>query len=115
MRAVRLVEIGHPLELQEIPMPVLGSDDALVRVKAAGVCHTDVHYRAGTSPVGTLPITLGHETAGIVERVGVRVTRVHVGDRVCVHYMATCGECHYCSTGHEQFCVRGQMNGKHLP
>ena len=113
MRAVRLVEIGHPLEAHDIPMPVLGSDDVLVRVKAAGICHTDVHYRDGISPVGTLPLTLGHETAGIIERVGARVTRVNVEDRVCVHYMATCGECHYCSIGHEQFCVQGQMIGKH--
>ena len=113
MRAVRLVEIGRPLQAHDIPMPVLGSDDVLVRVQAAGICHTDAHYRDGTSPVGTLPITLGHETAGLAERVGARVSRVNVGDRICVHYMATCGECHYCGIGHEQFCVQGQMIGKH--
>lgn len=52
MKAVRLVEIGKPLEMQEVPMPSVDARDALVRVKAAGICHSDVHYRAGTSPVG---------------------------------------------------------------
>jgi 2-desacetyl-2-hydroxyethyl bacteriochlorophyllide A dehydrogenase len=113
MKAVRLVQVGHPLEAQEIPTPILGSTDVLIRVKAAGICHSDAHYRAGTSPVGQLPITLGHETAGIVERVGARVARFGVGDRVCVHYMLTCGACHYCTIGQEQFCTNGRMIGKH--
>jgi D-arabinose 1-dehydrogenase-like Zn-dependent alcohol dehydrogenase len=113
MRAVRLVKTAHPLEMHEIPVPVLGSKDVLVRVVAAGICHSDAHYRAGTSPVGTLPITLGHEVAGVVEQVGAQVARFGIGDRACVHYMATCGECAYCTTGHEQFCLHGQMIGKH--
>lgn len=113
MKAIRLVQIGHPLQLQELPIPTVGSDDVLVRVKAAGICHSDAHYRSGTSPVASLPITLGHEVSGVVERMGARVRHLHTGARVCVHYMATCGSCHYCSTGHEQFCTRGAMVGKH--
>jgi 2-desacetyl-2-hydroxyethyl bacteriochlorophyllide A dehydrogenase len=113
MKAVRLVEIGRPLQLQEIPISTLGPGDVLVRVKAAGICHSDVHYRAGTSPVGPLPQTLGHEIAGIVEDVGSEVTGVATGDRVCLHYLLTCGYCHYCRTGNEQFCVEGKMLGKH--
>jgi 2-desacetyl-2-hydroxyethyl bacteriochlorophyllide A dehydrogenase len=113
MEAIRLTEIGQPLERQEIPTPSLGEHDVLVRVRAAGVCHSDAHYRAGTSPVAGLPITLGHEVAGIVERAGEQVTGLRAGDRVAIHYLATCGECHYCRLGHEQFCVNGRMIGKH--
>ena len=70
MKAVRLVEIGNPLQEQEIPIPPVGNQDVLVRVEAAGICHSDVHYRAGKSPVGVLPQTLGHEVAGVIENVG---------------------------------------------
>jgi 2-desacetyl-2-hydroxyethyl bacteriochlorophyllide A dehydrogenase len=113
MKAVRLVEIGRALQLQDIPIPAVGAKDVLVRVKAAGICHSDVHYRAGTSSVGPLPQTLGHEIAGIVEDAGSEVTNVAIGDRVCLHYLLTCGQCYYCRTGNEQFCVEGKMLGKH--
>ena len=56
-------------------------------------------------------MTLGHEVAGVVEQIGVQVTSVKVGDRVCLHYNITCGDCPYCSTGNEQFCVKGLMLG----
>lgn len=112
MKAVQLVEIGKPLELRDLPLPQVGERDVLVRVKAAGICHSDVHYQAGTSPVGALPQTLGHEIAGIVEEVGAQVSAVSVGDRVCLHYLVTCGECGYCRTGNEQFCSQGEMLGK---
>lgn len=85
----------------------------LVRVKAAGICHSDAHYRAGTSPVSPLPLTLGHEVAGVVEQVGEEVIDLKEGDRVCLHYMVTCGRCHYCNQGHEQFCTSGAMLGKY--
>jgi propanol-preferring alcohol dehydrogenase len=104
MKAVRMTGVGQPLELHEIPVPEVGESDILVRVRAAGICHSDVHYRAGRSPVRPLPMTLGHEVAGVVEQVGRQVTRVRVGDRVCLHYNITCGDCYYCSTGNEQFC-----------
>ena len=112
MRAVRLIKAGQPLEMQEIPVPEIGPKDVLVRVKAAGICHSDAHYRAGISSVEPLPLTLGHEVAGIVEQAGAEVTTVGVGDRVCLHYMITCGDCYYCSRGSEQFCTSGQMLGK---
>ncbi len=113
MKAVRLVEIGQPLEMQEIPVPPVGPQDVLVRVKAAGICHSDVHYRAGTSPVRDVPVTPGHEVAGVIEEVGADVTTVSPGDRVCLHYLVTCGHCRYCTMGREQFCVEGAMIGKH--
>jgi propanol-preferring alcohol dehydrogenase len=114
MKAVQLVEIGQPLQAREVPVPSVGPRDVLVRVKAAGICHSDVHYRNGISAVGRLPQTLGHEIAGVIEAVGPEVTQVRTGDRVCLHYLVTCGACHYCSTGNEQFCVEGKMLGKHL-
>src|ERR1041385_5887008 len=86
MKAVRMIEACKPLELQEIPIPSFGEEDVLVRVRAAGICHSDAHYRAGRSPMGMLPITLGHEVAGEVESVGSRVTNVQAEERVCLHY-----------------------------
>jgi D-arabinose 1-dehydrogenase-like Zn-dependent alcohol dehydrogenase len=74
MKAIRLIEVQRPLQLQNIPTPIIGENDVLVRVKAAGICHTDVHYRAGKSPLHPLPRTLGHEISGIVEQVGKHVT-----------------------------------------
>jgi propanol-preferring alcohol dehydrogenase len=108
-----MTQVGQPLELQEIPVPAVGDGDILVRVRATGICHSDVHYRAGRSPVHPLPLTLGHEVAGVVEQVGKQVTRVNVGDRVCLHYNISCGECYYCSTGNEQFCGVVLMLGHH--
>jgi len=113
MKAVQLVEIGRPLEMQEVPFPAVGAQDVLVRIKAAGICHSDVHYRSGVSPVGPLPQTLGHEISGVVEQVGSQVLNVQVGERVCLHYLVTCGECYYCTSGNEQFCPQGAMLGKH--
>ena len=115
MKAVRLVTPGRPLELHDVPIPVPGPEEALVRVHAAGICHSDVHYRAGVSPAGPLPLTLGHEVSGVIERVGEKVRTLRSGDRVCVHYLATCGGCAWCAGGHEQFCADGQMLGKHRP
>jgi D-arabinose 1-dehydrogenase-like Zn-dependent alcohol dehydrogenase len=113
MRAVRLVQIGKPLQDANIAIPEIGPSDVLIRVEAAGICHSDAHYRAGVSKIDNLPVTLGHEVAGRVERVGANVNSVAAGDRVCVHYLAHCGSCEFCMGGFEQFCRFGQMIGKH--
>jgi 2-desacetyl-2-hydroxyethyl bacteriochlorophyllide A dehydrogenase len=107
------MQVGKPLEEADIPTPEMGSSDVLIRVAAAGICHSDAHYRAGISKIDNLPLTLGHEVAGRVEQVGSDVTRVSVGDRVCVHYLVSCGSCEFCMRGLEQFCRSGQMIGKH--
>ena len=112
MKAIRLVQPGRPLELQEIGVPSVGSEDVLVRVEAAGICHSDAHYRAGRSLVRPLPLTLGHEVAGVVQKTGPEVSQFKPGDRVCLHYLASCGICAYCQRGNEQFCVSGAMMGK---
>src|SRR6266699_2453653 len=113
MKAVQLVQLGTPLEDAEVSLPDIGASDVLVRVAACGICHSDAHYRAGISTIDPLPLTLGHEVAGRVERVGDDVDYVSPGDRVYVHYLVSCGGCDFCSRGHEQFCVKGQMIGKH--
>jgi D-arabinose 1-dehydrogenase-like Zn-dependent alcohol dehydrogenase len=112
MRAVRLVQVGKPLEQADIPIPQIESSDVLVRVAAAGICHSDAHYRAGISNIDRLPLTLGHEIAGRVEEVGSDVTHVSVGDRACIHYLVHCGSCEFCVRGLEQFCRHVQMIGK---
>src|SRR6266704_4285248 len=113
MKAVRLVEIGKPLEDANVPIPEIGLSDVLIRVAAAGICHSDAHYRGGISKIDDLPLTLGHEVAGYVEQVGRDVTNVLPRDRVCVHYLVHCGTCEFCARGLEQFCRSGQMIGKH--
>ena len=111
MKAVRFIGANQPLQMQEIPIPEIGERDILVKIKAAGVCHSDAHYRAGVSPVRPVPLTLGHEVAGVVEKIGVSVTNVKIGDRVALHYNLSCGDCYQCSTGNDQFCEKVLMLG----
>ncbi len=108
-----MVQAGKPLEEANIAIPEIRSSDVLIRVAAAGICHSDVHYRAGISKIDHLPLTLGHEVAGPVEEVGREVTHLSTGDRVCVHYLVHCGSCEFCVRGLEQFCHSGQMIRKH--
>lgn len=110
---MQLARIEEPLEEVDVPIPEIGSSDVLIRVAAAGICHSDAHYRAGISKIGNLPVTLGHEVAGRVEQVGDGVRNFAVGDRVCVHYLVHCGSCEFCMRGLEQFCRTVQMIGKH--
>ena len=92
MRAVRLVQIGKPLEESDVPIPEIGPSEVLIQVAAAGICHSDAHYRAGISKIDNLPVTLGHEIAGRIEKVGQDVKNLAPGDRVCVHYLGTLRE-----------------------
>jgi len=114
MKAIRLTAIGRPLERQEVLPRKAGAGELLVRVRAAGICHSDAHYRSGLSPMGALPITLGHEIAGVVAQVGPGVATHAVGDRVCLHYLVTCGDCAACRRGLETWCERGAMLGHHV-
>jgi 2-desacetyl-2-hydroxyethyl bacteriochlorophyllide A dehydrogenase len=113
MRAVRLAQVGKPLQEAEVHLPEIGASDVLVRVAACGICHSDEHYRVGISRMDRLPVTLGHEIAGWIEKAGADIKHVTRGDRVCVHYLAHCGSCEFCVRGLEQFCRSGQMIGKH--
>ncbi len=113
MKALRLAEAGKPLEDADVALPEIGPSDVLIRVAACGICHSDAHYRAGISKIDPLPLTLGHEVAGRVELVGKEVVHVAPGDRVCLHYLVSCGRCDFCLRGLEQFCPKGLMIGKH--
>ena len=112
MKAVRLTQVGKSLKAANVPIPEIGASDVLILLAAAGICHSDAHYRAGISKIDRLPLTLGHEVAGRVEEVGSDVTGMSPGDRVCVHYLVHCGSCEFCLRGLEQFCRSGQMIGK---
>lgn len=112
MKAVCLVETGAPLAATDLGLPGLGQEDVLVRVVAAGICHSDAHYRAGASPVAVTPMALGHEVAGVIEAVGALVDCDRVGERVGLHYLVGCGACVSCRAGRDAFCPRAQMLGK---
>jgi len=112
MKAARLHEIGKGLSIDSIPVPKLGPGEVLVDVRGAGICHSDIHYCNGVGAVAKLPITLGHEIAGLVAETGDRTEGVEKGHRVLVHYVISCGTCRFCKTDREQYCRSYQMIGK---
>ncbi|KAB1643480.1 S-(hydroxymethyl)mycothiol dehydrogenase [Gulosibacter chungangensis] len=94
---------GAPVELVNINVPDAGPGEAVVRIQACGVCHTDYHYVQGG--IGDdYPYLLGHEAAGIVEQVGEGVTNVAVGDYVVLNWRAVCGDCRACKRGEPWYC-----------
>lgn len=97
-----------PFSIEEVAISKPGPREVLVRVKAAGVCHSDVHFWSGAFPVET-PVILGHESAGVVEQVGSMVSHVKPGDHVISILSPFCGTCEYCLTGHMSICHT--MNG----
>ena len=94
---------GAPVELVTIVVPDPGPGEALVRVLACGVCHTDLHYREGGISQD-YPFLLGHEASGIVEEVGEGVTDVAPGDFVILNWRAVCGNCRACLRSEPQYC-----------
>jgi propanol-preferring alcohol dehydrogenase len=114
MIAARMHGIGDKLRIDRVTIPTIVAEDVLVRVKASGICHSDINYRKGLAPVGKLPITLGHEIAGTVAKTGRRVKGLHEGDRVLVHYIVSCGRCIFCRTNRENYCSKYQMMGKDI-
>jgi propanol-preferring alcohol dehydrogenase len=112
MKAIRIFTIGKRLKQAEVSTPIPAAGEILVAVRAAGICHSDAHYRSGTGSVARLPITPGHEVAGIIEAVGPGVSEERIGERVCLHYLVTCGECSYCRSNIGQFCPDAAMIGK---
>jgi propanol-preferring alcohol dehydrogenase len=127
MKAARLVEIGKPLEIQDIPKPTIDPEDekddiqVIVKVKSCGICGTDIHQIHGTAKVDHLPITLGHEISGEVAEVGrtvssgrLRTPTFEIGDRVAVNNVISCGECRPCLRGKFNFCQNGLFYGRHI-
>ncbi|MFH8487092.1 S-(hydroxymethyl)mycothiol dehydrogenase [Streptomyces longisporoflavus] len=94
---------GEPVAIETIVVPDPGPGEAVVRVQACGVCHTDLHYREGGIN-DDFPFLLGHEAAGVVESVGDGVTEVAPGDFVILNWRAVCGQCRACLRGRPQYC-----------
>ncbi|WOX14154.1 S-(hydroxymethyl)mycothiol dehydrogenase [Streptomyces sp. N50] len=103
VRAVVARGKGAPVSLETIIVPDPGPGEALVKVEACGVCHTDLHYREGGIN-DDFPFLLGHEAAGVVESVGEGVTDVAPGDFVILNWRAVCGNCRACRRGRPQYC-----------
>lgn len=112
MRAARFHGVGHPLTLEEVPIPVPGPGEVLVRVRACGVCGSDIHIVfEGVTPTAYTPITLGHETAGEVAVCGPGVEEFKPGDRVVVCCFLVCGRCLNCLSGNQQVCLERRCLG----
>lgn len=103
MKAAVFREVNKPMEIEEVTISKPGPREVLVRTKAAGICHSDMHFFNGTYP-GQLPMVLGHESAGVVEQVGSDVHYVKPGDHVITCLSVFCGHCEKCLTGHMSLC-----------
>jgi propanol-preferring alcohol dehydrogenase len=112
MKAVRIAALGKALVSADIAAPVPASGEVLVAVRAAGICHSDAHYRSGVGSLSQLPLTPGHEVAGVIESVGPGVSPARAGERVCLHYLVSCGDCGFCRRNIAQFCPDVAMIGK---
>jgi len=110
MKALLLTQYRR-LEVTEIPSPEIGPDDVLVRVQACGICGSDVHGFDGSTGRRVPPLVMGHEAAGLVARVGARVTSFHQGDRVTFDSMISCGLCYYCRRGQINLCDERRVLG----
>ncbi len=117
IRGAVLEEFGQPLHVTEIDLAEPCDGEALVRLEACGVCHTDLYTASGADPSGYAPTVLGHEGAGIVERVGGGVTSVVPGDRVVTLFSPQCRECVHCRSPQTNLClaIREQQNRGYLP
>jgi len=118
MKAVRYHGPNVPLTLEEVPVPAassaqeegsslaLSANDVRVKVHAAALCHTELHFADGTLNLGVQPLTLGHEAVGVIDAVGASVDVTRVGERVIVYYYVGCGACRWCldGEGNEQLC-----------
>jgi len=105
MRAAAVARYGGSLEVMDRPVPVPGPGEVLIRVRASGLCGTDLHLLSGRMPLGELPRILGHETAGEVAALGESAAGVAVGDRVTVAVDVVCGRCRHCLAGNTQRCT----------
>jgi S-(hydroxymethyl)glutathione dehydrogenase/alcohol dehydrogenase len=117
VRAAVLEEFGKPLVVQEVDLAEPKAGEVLVRLGACGVCHTDLYTASGADPTGYAPCVLGHEGAGVVERIGPDVSLVAPGDHVITLFAPECGECIHCRSPRTNRCVaiREQQGLGYLP
>jgi S-(hydroxymethyl)glutathione dehydrogenase/alcohol dehydrogenase len=117
VRAAVLEEFGAPLVVQELELAEPQAGEVLVRLEACGVCHTDMYTASGADPSGYAPTVLGHEGAGVVERLGEDVGSLAVGDHVVTLFSPQCRECLHCRDPRTNLClaIRDQQNRGYLP
>ncbi|MGA2379975.1 MAG: zinc-dependent alcohol dehydrogenase family protein [Spirochaetia bacterium] len=115
MRAAVFSGPGQPLTVTEVPAPSAGPGQLLLRVKACGVCRTDLHIVDGELPDPRLPLIPGHQIVGVVEKAGPGSGGFAPGDRVGVPWLGfSCGTCVYCASGRENLCERARFTGYHF-
>ena len=115
MRAMLLDAPRSALRAAALPAPVPGSGQLLIRVRACGVCRTDLHVVDGDLAEAKLPLIPGHEIVGEVMERGAGAERFHIGERVGVPWLGyTCGTCHYCKSGRENLCDNARFTGYHI-
>jgi S-(hydroxymethyl)glutathione dehydrogenase / alcohol dehydrogenase len=117
VRAALLEDFGKPLVVQQLDLAEPRAGEALVRLVACGVCHTDLYTASGVDPSGYAPTVLGHEGAGVVEAIGDGVRDLAVGDHVVTLFSPQCRECVHCQSPRTNLCmaIREQQNKGYLP
>lgn len=114
MKAVQALR-PEEIQLVEVPKPELSSPTSvIIKVKAAGICGSDVHISHGRNPYATYPRIMGHEVAGVIEEIGSQVTDYQVGDRVVVEPILCCGHCYPCRIGRRNVCENLVVYGVHV-
>ncbi len=116
MKAMLLDRAGDvasdPLQLRDLPMPLPGPGEVLVKVQVCAVCRTDLHVIEGELPDVKRPLIPGHQVVGTVARLGAGVTEVQEGDRVGIAWLqGTCGTCEFCTSGRENLCLKARFTG----
>lgn len=116
MKAMVLEKIQKPLVEREVPIPEISKTQVLIKVKSCGVCRTDLHIFDGDLPPPSLPLILGHQIVGTIEKKGEEVKNFQISERVGIPWLhKSCKECRYCKEGKENLCLRAQFTGYHLP
>lgn len=111
MKAAVLKDYGQQVTVEEIDLQHPKRGEVLIKMKAAGICHSDLHVINADLPL-PVPMVLGHEGAGIVEEVGEGVTRVKKGDHVVLNWVPECGDCYYCHIGRKDMCDAAQFSAQ---
>jgi threonine dehydrogenase-like Zn-dependent dehydrogenase len=106
---------GRDIRIEDVPRPTIGPDDALIKVKAVGICGSELHAYEGLSKRRVPPLVMGHEFAGVVEEIGERSNGIRIGDRVVAEPAVPCGVCEQCSSGRTNVCRLRRHVGLHFP
>jgi len=113
MKAISVIK-AHNIEIKELSIPTISADDVLVKIKATGICGSDMHVYHGTSPVATYPRIIGHEASGEIVEIGKNISHLQVGDHVVLEPLRHCGECYNCLQGRPNTCIIMKACGAHV-